>query len=109
MSSCKRLTLALTTSTATTGEIPDYDRYVGGRVHVPAGASSTTLTFYDSSDDGTTFNAAWDDAATPAALARTVSDGKSYPIPDALFAAERIRIKSDAAEDVVVVLKRYEI
>ena len=109
MSSCKRVTLALTTDETTTGEITDYDQYVGGRVHVPAGASSTTLTFYDSSDDGTTFHAAWDDAATPAALARTVAAGRSYPIPDALFAAERIRIKSDAAEDVIVVLKKYEI
>jgi len=109
MSSCRRLTLSLTTSDTTTGEITDFDRYVAGRVYVPAGAASTTLTFYDSDDDGTTWLAAWDDAATPAAIARTVAAGNSYPIPDALFACERIRIKSDAAEDVVVVLKKYEI
>ena len=109
MSSCKRITLALTTSETTTGEIDDFDQYIAGRVHVPTGSSHTTLTFYDSSDDGTTWNAGWDDGATPAAIARTVSAGKSYPIPDALFAAERIRIKSDSAEDVVVVLKKYEI
>ena len=109
MSSCIRLTLALTTNSATTGEIADFDQYVAGRVHIPTGANSTTLTYYDSSDDGTTISEAWDDAATPAVLTRTVAAGKSYPIPDALFAAERIRIKSDAAEDVVVVLKQYEI
>ncbi len=109
MSRCERRTLSLTTDSATTGEIKDYDKFVGGRVYVPTGTSHTTLTFYDSDDDGTTWYEAWDDAATPAVLTRTVAAGKSYPIPDALFAAERIRIKSDSAEDVQVVLKGYGI
>ena len=109
MATCERFTLSLTTSETTTGEIDGYDDFVGGRVHIPNGSSITSLTYYDSSDDGTTWSEAWDDASTPAVLTRTVAADKSYPIPDALFAAERIRIKADAAEDVIVVLKRYEI
>lgn len=109
MAKCERRTLSLTASAATTGEIIDYDEFVGGRVHLPTGSSITTLTFHDSYDDGTTFSAAWDDAATPAAVTRTVAADKSYPIPDALFACERIRIVADAAENVEVVLKKYAI
>lgn len=106
MPKSKRITVALNTAVGTTEEI-DYTQVVGGSIHFAAGAGSTSITYHASYDDGTTYTEAWDDAATPAVLTRTVAAAKSYPIPDALFSAEKIKIVSDAAEDAFLVLKDY--
>ncbi len=104
MPKSRRITVALNTAVGTTEAI-DFTDVVAARIHISG--STTSLTFHESYDDGTTYSAAWDDAATPAALTRTVATGRSYPIPDALFAAEKIKIVSDAAENAFLVIKEY--
>ena len=96
--------VAVTASLATTGQIPYHDMS-GGRVHIPAGSSITSLTWYDATDLGGTFLAAYDSAATPAAITQTVSAEKSYPIPVDLFGARVLKVVGNAEGTVTISLK----
>jgi hypothetical protein len=98
-----QITVVVTTSQTTTPTIP-YQGFSQGEVLVPSGTSITTLTWYVSNDDST-YYAAYDSAATPAAVTQSVGGGKGYPIPASLAGARYLRVKGDAAGTIYVSLK----
>ena len=98
-----QITVVLTTSQTTTPTIP-YQGFSQGEVIVPAGTTTVTLTWYVSNDD-VTYYAAYDSAASPAAVTQTVGSSKGYPIPAALAGARFLRVKGDAAGTIYVSLK----
>jgi hypothetical protein len=96
------LTLALTTSAGTTPAV-NFAQFAGGRIYIPTGSSITTLTFHDAPTPDGTYLPAQD--ADGEAITLTVEAGKSYPLPDELFAAAQLKIVADAAGSVALALK----
>jgi hypothetical protein len=96
-----RFDVTLTASLATTPDI-GYADFAGGMVHVPTGSSITSLTWY-TSHDGTTYIAAQD--STGVAVTQTVAAAKSYPIPDALFGAGKLKCVANAGGAVYLTFK----
>lgn len=100
--------VALMTSSSTTPTIP-FQKAIAGTVHIPSGSSITTLTWYSgytapatssAAESATVFVAAYDSAATPAAVTQTVTANRSYPIPAALAGSRYLRVTGDAAGTV---------
>jgi len=82
----------------------NYSGFAGGHVHVPSGATATTLTWHASHDDGSTFQALNDGAG--AAVTSTVAADKAVPIPDECFGARMLRATANnASVELTVILK----
>lgn len=79
------------------------DSYSGGLILIPSGASTTSLTFYVSSDYGKTWNQVFN--ASAAAVSRTVAATRACAIPDECFAATRLKIVGNAATTAGILLK----
>lgn len=103
MAISERLSIDLTTALGTTPVIP-YGSYTHGTIQV-TGASITSLTWYTCDTETGTFIAAYSSAATPAAIAQTVSAAKSYPIPADLAGARWLKCVANAAGAVEISLK----
>ena len=99
----ERLSVALTTSLGTTPAI-DYNQCVSGMIHLPS-TSAVLLTWYSSATQTGTFVAAYDSAATPAAVTQVVSGSKAYPIPLAIAGAHWLKCVADVAVTVDLVMK----
>lgn len=95
------LTLSITTSLATTPEIPFSDQIVG-QLYIPAGSSITSLTWYAAPNYDATYLVAYD-AGTNGA--QTVAAGRSYKIPVELAGARYLKAVGDAAGTIYVSLK----
>lgn len=95
----RRQSVSLNTAIGTTEEI-QYESYGGGTVHVPAGSSVTTLTWWSAPKPGDTYEPAYDKDG--AAVTQTVAADQAHPIPLALFGAGAIKAVSNAAGDVQV-------
>lgn len=98
-----QIAVALTTSETTTPTIP-YQGFSQGEVYIPSATMTVTLTWFVSNDD-VTYYAAYDSAASPAAVTQTVSSGRGYPIPAELAGARYLRVKGNAAGTIYVSLK----
>ena len=94
---------ALTTTLATTPVI-DYRGCVSGEIHIPATAA-VLLTWYSCGTYDGTFVAAYDSAATPAAVTQTISGSKAYPFPIALAGCMFIKCVPDVAVTVALTIK----
>ena len=100
----ERLAIAVTTSLSTTAEI-EFSNCVSGEIYIPAGATVTTLTWHTSPTRGGTYLAAYDSAATPAAVTQTVAASRAYPIPVALAGCAFIKAVGDAAVSIGLLAK----
>lgn len=105
--------VVLTTNSATTPTI-SFQKAVAATIHIPAGSSITTLTWYSgytapatagSAESTTVFVAAYDSAATPAAVTQTVAADRSYPVPVALAGSKYLRVTGNAAGTVYITWK----
>lgn len=105
--------VVLTTSSTTTPTI-SFQKQIAGTIHIPDGSSITLLTWYSgytapatasAAEAATVFVAAYDSAATPAAVTQTVAAGRSYPIPVALAGSKYLRVTGDAAGTVYITWK----
>jgi len=96
--------LSITTSAATTPEVP-VGAKSSGEVFMPAGGSVNTLTFHAAPKLGGTFLPAYDSAASPAAVTLAVTAGRAYMLPSPLFGAAAIKIVGDAAGTIHLNLK----
>lgn len=99
----RTISLALTNSANTT-PVLDYQGCVSGEVHLPATAA-VLLTWYSCSTSNGTFVAAYDSAASPAAVTQTVVQSRAYPIPIALAGCKYLKCVSDVAMTVDITLK----
>ena len=97
-------TVSVATAVANSDPIP-YEDSEFGTIHVPDGSSLTTLTFHTAEKTGGTYEPAYDDAATPAAVAITVAANQSHPIPSVLRGAGAHKITGNAAGTVILSLK----
>lgn len=79
---CGTCTMAVHTSIGSC-DVLIFAGWAGGSIKVPA--SVTSLTWHGS-EDGTTFVAIYDNAATAAAATQSVTASTWVPIPDACFA-----------------------
>lgn len=96
---------AITASASTTAEV-DITDATSGTVFVPSGSSLTTLTFHVAPVLGGTYLAAYDDAATPAALALTnLGASKAYAIPAKVFGAAAFKMVGNTTGTVDISLK----
>jgi hypothetical protein len=109
---------ALTTSLATTAEIP-YANAASGTIFLPSGLTMASMTFYGAPWNGVdepgrlgnpplaanqyTYLALQDN--TGAAVVLTVAVSKCYPFPDACFGCRGIKIVVDVAGSVDISLK----
>lgn len=95
--SCESYEVALTTA-ENTSPIICYGGVRAGAVYVPNGSSVTTLTFWGS-HDGVTFEAAYTNAGTPAAITLTVAADRATRLPE-LQGFKYIKAVSNAAGTV---------
>lgn len=105
--------VVLTTSSSTTPTL-GFQNCVAGTIHIPSGSLITTLTWYSgytapatpsAAESATVFTAAYDSAATPAAVTQTVAADRSYPIPVALAGCRFLRVTGNSAETVYITWK----
>lgn len=99
-----RLQVALTTSAGTTPEL-EFAGCVSGEIYIPTGATTTLLTWHTAPERGGTYIAAYDSAATPAAVTQTVAAARAYPIPVALAGCPFLKCIADVAVTVDLVMK----
>lgn len=97
-----RLTIGLNTAIGTTEEIP-FETASGGTLYIPAGSPITSLTFYAAPVRSGTYLPLYDKAA--AAVTMTVSAGKCYELPGAVFGCLALKIITDAAGNVDLTVK----
>ena len=81
----------------------NYDNYVAGMVHIPAGSALTTLTWHVSTAINGVYLAAED--AASAAVTQTVAAGQAHPIPAVLSGARFLKITGNAAGVVGITVK----
>lgn len=98
----KRNSVALTTSAATTPEIP-FDGFTMGMVYIPTGSLVATFTYYAARELGGTYVPVYTSADV--ALVRNVSSPAAFALPDECSGAGAIRIVSDVAVTVDITLK----
>ena len=92
----------VSTTAATTDEIK-FGPYAGGMISIPVGSSITTLTWNTADEPGGTYLPASDEGG--AAITQTVSAGKAYQIPTALYGAHAIKPVVNSAGTVGLSLK----
>lgn len=80
----------------------DMRNAAGGRILIPSGSTITSLTWLES-HDGETFVSCYD--ADGNAVSQVVAAGRSYPIPDAVFASGILRAVGDADGTIHVTRK----
>lgn len=97
---CGQCTLAVHTSIGSC-DVLMFSGWAGGSIKVPA--SVTALTWHGS-EDGTTFVAIYDNAATAAAVTQTVTASTWVPIPDACFAFPFLKAVSTGATGTATVV-----
>lgn len=90
------------TTVSTTGTVIDYSGCASGEVILPATAA-VTLTWYTCGTPDGTFIAAYDSAG--AAVAQTVVQSRAYPFPVALLGCKYLKVTSDVAVTVDIVMK----
>jgi hypothetical protein len=100
----RQFKLPLSNDAATTGKFV-FKGFDVGNITLPAGFLGTLLTFYSSSWEGGLLAPAYTDAEPPVAVTRTVSAGKSYPIPAALAGAHEIGILSNQAAGATEIIQ----
>ncbi len=96
------LAVVVGAAVADSDEIP-YGNFAGGRFHVPAGSSITTITWYDAPVLGGTYLSSYTEAGV--AITQTVAAGKSYEIPLSLASARALKAVGNAAGTIDVCLK----
>lgn len=89
------------TNLADSDEI-QYSQWSAGTLHVRNGSSLTTLTWH-TSNDGTTYEAAYD--ADGNAVTQTVAADRSYPIPVALHGASFLKATGNVDGVIYVCVK----
>src|SRR5690349_24957362 len=94
--------LALTTSAATTDALV-VSEYQSGGIFIPTGSPITTLTYHAVQESAGDYLPAYDAAGV--AIVQTVSGGKAYAMPAALFGFALLKIVVNAAGSVKVSLK----
>ena len=92
--------LLLTNSSATT-PVVDYRDASDARVLIPTGYTSTELTFLESDAAAGTFVTCYDSDNTQVTL--TVTGGRSYNLPSALFACHFLKIVSSADDSTKLI------
>lgn len=107
----RQMEISVTNDIATTEAIP-FEFARGGTVFVPNGSSLTTLTWHAAEKLGGTYEAAYNNAGTPAAVTQTVAQDRAHPIPvetadgpTSLAGAGALKIVGNAAGTVLVNLK----
>jgi hypothetical protein len=93
---------SLNTAVGTTQEIV-FGCWIGGQVAVPTGSSITTLTYHATAIQGGTYLPLYDAAGS--AVAQTVTAGRVYAMPEAVFGCAFLKIVVNAAGSVEIVLK----
>lgn len=105
--------VALTADVATT-PIISFEKMVAGTIHLPAGSPITLLTWHSGytapatagvAEAATVFVAAYDSAATPAAVTQTVAASRSYPIPVAIAGSRFLRCVVNSAGTAYITWK----
>lgn len=82
----------------------DMRKFSQGEIIVPTGETVATLTLHTSHDDST-YVAAYDTAASPAAVTISVGAAEAHPFPSELAGAAYVRLTGNAAATVIVVKK----
>ena len=96
------LSLTIGTTTAATDALL-FGEFTMGMIHVPAGASVATLTWYTCATEKGTYLAAYDEHGL--AVTQTVAAERAYPIPLSLAGAAFLKPVGDVAQEASVVLK----
>jgi hypothetical protein len=100
-----KFSVSLTTSEATSTEVV-FAYTSGGTIFIPTGSAITSLTYYASPTsraEGGTYLPLSD--ADGAAVTQTVTGGRAYDMPSALFGCRYIKIVVNAAGTVAVCVK----
>lgn len=98
----KLLNPALTASSATTEELENVAQFAGGQIIIPAGSPITSLTYYVAEKKGGTYVPLYDSTGT--AVTQTVSAGKAYSMPSAIYGSQVMKIVVNSAGSVYVSL-----
>jgi hypothetical protein len=81
----------------------NFGSYSSGFIFVPAGATTTTITWYVAEKPGGTYMAAYDEDHV--AITTTVAASQAVAIPSSLFGARAVKAVGNVATTVAVSLK----
>jgi hypothetical protein len=97
-----RTGIPLNTAVGTTEEIP-FENASGGTIHIPAASPITSLTYHAAPASGGTYLPLYDKAVQ--VVTQTVSAGKCYELPTAVFGCGAIKIVVNSAGNVDLSIK----